>query len=196
MMWRFGIALWCALALVAGASPQTDEAGRAAKADEILTKVRQLDVLNQILPVIMTKQQLRDLLPAIERARRNVRETQRKEFDELRKLDPKLEAAVKDALEKNKVPSVDLIKESAATFRLFEMRRRAVAQENEELVLKAFKEILTDAQEKAAANSLNPKLVDPNAEVSKLDQEQKLRLYVRGILLDPIAYDVLVKLAK
>jgi hypothetical protein len=41
---------------------------------------------------------------------------------------------------------------------------------------------------------LNPKIYDPGVKTEELKDDDRLRLFVREVFLDPLAYDVLVKM--
>jgi hypothetical protein len=164
------------------------------RASQVLTKARQVDLLNQILPVVLTKEQIGKLLPAIERARQAVRDAEDRERTELNALEPKLDAAIKDAIEKNLVPSRDVLNNAFATFRAMQLRRESIANANVTAILTVIQESWNSGQRKAAANALRPEAFDPAVDAAKLTEEQRLRFFVRMILLDPLAYDLLIRL--
>ena len=58
--------LLAAVTLVSSTPVMAQSADDATK---VTVKMRQLDILNQILPVLMTPQQINKLLPAIEKSR-------------------------------------------------------------------------------------------------------------------------------
>lgn len=181
--------------LAAGAAwAQTPPSPAQQKADQVLVKARKVDLLNQILPALMTKDQIGKLLPVIEKARQAVREVEEKERSELGALEPKLDAAIREALEKNLVPSRDVLNNAYATFQMMQMRRQSIVSQNVEAVLKVIEDTWNAGQRKAAAQALKPEAFDPTLDSSKMTDEQKLRFYVRVILLDPLAYDLLIKL--
>jgi hypothetical protein len=181
----------CSAAFAQAAS----DAERSRRSEEIMTRAVQIDLLNQILPVLLSTDQLRQLLPTIERIRQRVRETEKLEFDELRKLESKLEAAYKDGMEKGLVPPRELIGEVFSTYSRLGVSRRLMAEKNAQDVLDKFMEVANAGQQKAAAQALNPRTFDASAKPDEMSQEDRLRLYVREILLHPLAYDILVKLS-
>lgn len=177
---------------IAGA--QTPPSPAQQKADQVLLKARKVDLLNQILPVLMTKDQIGKLLPVIEKARAAVKAVEEKERGELGALEPKLDAAIKEALDKNLVPSRDVLNNAYATFQMMQLRRQSIVNQNVDALLKVIDESWNAGQRKAAAQALRPEAFDPTLDSSKMTDEQKLRFYVRVILLDPYAYDLLIKL--
>src|SRR5262245_56791849 len=72
------------------------EKDRQNRSDNILTKVDQLNLMNQILPLVMTREQVRKILPPIEKARQKVREIEKVELEDMKKIDAKIDAALKD----------------------------------------------------------------------------------------------------
>ncbi|MBX7133356.1 MAG: hypothetical protein K1X67_11840 [Fimbriimonadaceae bacterium] len=169
---------------------------RAKKADEILKKVHQLDLMNNLLPLVLTKEQLGKFLPVMEKARQSVREQEKIEYDFLMKLNPKVDSALTDAKTKGKVPGREVINETWATFSMFTMRRKAIADENVANVMKAFEGAINDGQRKTAINTVNPKQFDPTADPKTMSDAKKMEMFVRNILLDPAAYDLLVGMLK
>jgi hypothetical protein len=62
------------------------------------------------------------------------------------------------------------------------------------MVMEAMKTSLNAGQMKVAANALDFKLYNPNIKPEEIKEEDRLRLYVQEVLLDPLAYDLLVKM--
>lgn len=168
---------------------------RAKRADVILSKVRTVDLLNQILPILFTKEQLNKMLPVIEKARQNVRDQQRREFDQLAKLEGDLDKAIKEAQEKELLPGSDLIKRANAVFTALAITRKSIADENTTNVLAVVKSTLNPGQIKAMQNALDARSFPSSPEGTTMNEDQKLKLYVQNILLDPLSYDILLKIA-
>lgn len=161
-------------------------------ATKIMVKMRQLDILNQILPVLMTPQQINKILPAIERSRAAEKKLQASELDQLKKMESKIDPALKDAREKNLVPSKELQTEVILLLKKLSKDRALMILEQNEAVVKAVEETLDEGQIKAAANAITI----PDAEVGKLQDRARLSRWVRAVLMDPIAYDILVELSR
>lgn len=174
-----------------GTSQDPDKAKRSTA---ILEKMRQIDLLNQLVPLVMTKEQIRKLLPAIERARQDVRKQQAEEADLLQKYQARIEKAVADGTDKGIVPEKAFLKELNALVITMTMKRNAVASDNTDAVMAVMKATLNSGQLKAAGNSLNPRVFDTTIKPEDMKDDDRLRLFVREIMLDPLAYDVLVKM--
>ena len=199
MNFRNSIAIvlaFLALLAVWPASAQVTAEERGKKSEEILKKVQQLELMNQLLPLVLTKDQLRQLLPVVEKARQAVRDQEKVEYDFLAKLGPKIDAALKEAIEKGKVPGKDTVNETWATFQMFAYKSKAIADDNVQTVAKLLDSILNDGQKKTAANALDPKKYDPSLDPKTMSDQKKIELFVRVILLDPLAYDLLVGMLK
>lgn len=167
-----------------------------AKSEAIMAKMRQIDMLNQLIPLVLTKEQIGKLLPAVEKARARVFQVQKEEAAALDKLDAKLTAAVNKSVDTGVPPSKEFMNELAeATFK-WSLNRRVVIDENTDAVLKVFNEVLNAGQKKAAANSLAPQLIDPTIQVDKMTEADKIRFFVREIFLDPECYNVMLRLQK
>lgn len=167
----------------------------AAQSDAIFIKNLKLDLYNQILPILFTKEQLRAILPAIERARQTVRETEKLEYAELKKLEKDLDAALKDAETNNKIPPPELMTRISNTLKKLGAARQLIAQMNTQGVMDAFMKAANAGQHKAAANSLNLALIMPGVKPEDVKDEDKIRIYVREVLLHPDAYEILRKLS-
>lgn len=191
---RWFLVLVSVMAMLSIGMSQTAEE-RAKKSDEILEKVKRVDLLNQILPLLLTKDQIKKILPALEKARQAVVDTNAKEFAELKKLEPKLDLALKDAKE-GKTPTREVLIEIASVFKGLEMYRKLVSENNTRDVLAAFTAATNEGQRKAAANSLRLELIDPSLDPKKMTEEEKLKTFVKIILLEPSAYNVLRDLSK
>src|SRR5687768_15127692 len=77
---------------------------KAAQSTAILQKMRQCDLLNHLIPLVMTKEQIRKLLPSIEKARRDVKAQEDEEAKLLAERSAKIDQVVKDGIEKGDVP--------------------------------------------------------------------------------------------
>ena len=111
----FAALIWILLAaLVSGQTPALDK-DRQARSDDIIVKTDQLNLMNQLLPLVMTKEQVRAILPAIEKARQKVKDITRVEYEDLKRIEPKIDAALKSGYDKAAVPDPDLLKEIAGT---------------------------------------------------------------------------------
>ncbi|MHB8635154.1 MAG: hypothetical protein ACYC96_01635 [Fimbriimonadaceae bacterium] len=182
------------LALTASAAFTQGPAEEAAASDRVITHIRQADLLNHLLPILWTKAQLNAVLPAIEKARQNVKQTHDNEYHKLLELDPKVTAAVDKAIKDGQVPGRDLLKSINNQLVVFQRTRMAMGGLNESGVYDAIVANLNPGQKKAMANDLDPASVVPGMKVEKMTDEAKIRFYIRNILLDPLAYDLLVKL--
>lgn len=177
------------LVSVAGAQPAKDRGEASAN---VLTKAAQLDLLRQILPLLFTKEQWRKLLPAVERARETVKSTERNEAEELIKLEKRVTDAYTGAMERGELPKAELLNEIHGKVRALEQTRRIMADKNVGEVTEAFEKVANAGQKKTAINSLNPKVF---GEVEKLNDEQKMRLFISEVLLHPLSYDIMRKLS-
>jgi hypothetical protein len=170
------------------------DSDKAKRSNAILEKMRQIDLLNQLVPLVMTKDQIRKLLPVIERARQDVRKQQAEEADLLLKYQARIEKAVADGTDKGIVPEKAFLKELNAVVLTMTMKRNAVASDNTDAVLAAMKSTLNVGQLKAAGNSLNPRVFDTGIKPEEMKDDDRLKLFVREIMLDPLSYDVLLKM--
>ena len=159
-------------------------------------KIRKIDILYNVLPVLYTKDQLNALLPAIEKARDNIRKVRENEYSVYRGFDVETEACIKDAIEKNILPSRELRGRLTQNLRAMDATRRMFYAVNIKLVRDVFEKVLNRGQKKTAMNTLDPRSFDPNAKPEEMTDTQKEDLYIREILLDDLTYGMLVQMAK
>ncbi|MFY9233079.1 MAG: hypothetical protein WAO58_01315 [Fimbriimonadaceae bacterium] len=182
-----------AIAAICAAQPVTEQTKHT---EAMLNKVKQLDVMNQILPMLMTKEQIKNILPSVEKARARVKAAQNKEYTALKAFEARLNEAYKKAIETGQTPGRALQAEIIRMFQEKGLERMLIAEENTDLVVEALKKHLNAGQIKAATNALDPKVFDPSLKPEEMTSEQKLRFFVKEIFLDPVAYDVLILLGK
>ncbi len=191
-MKRLLIVLSLVLAVSGGAFAQTSDA--AKRSTEIMEKMRQIDLLNHLIPLAMTKEQIRKLLPEIEKARRDVRTQEAEEAKLLAERGAKVDKAVKDGVEKGDVPDKELLRELSALLRFFSMKRKEIGDDNTTKVIAVVKTTFNAGQLKVAGNTLNFGFYNPDVKPEEITDDARLTLFVREILLDPLAYDILVRM--
>jgi hypothetical protein len=188
----FGLVV--ALSLVA--SPALGQGPQGSKSDEILSKLRQIDILNRLVPLLLTKAQLNKLLPVIEQARDKVRKTEETEYKVLVGMDADVTAVLDKAMANLDAPGFQVIKPFAATIRALADTRAAIVKDNEDAVYEALWSELDKGQKKAIAGTISPKEIDPKVKIEDVKDEELVRFLIRDTLLDPLAYPILVKLLK
>lgn len=163
---------------------------------EIQKKVRKVDLLNQILPVLLTSDQIKKILPVIEKARQEESKLVRQEESLLRGLETEIDKAIQEGLEKKLVPSTELISSIFKTYNAIAVSRSVLVEQQGQAILDVVKETLNEGQLKAARNALDPRIFSPGVDPEKVTDEEKLRFWATGILLDPLAYDLLITLSE
>ena len=183
-----------AVAAVAVAQPVTQQ--QAQDSDRIMQQIEKVDILNQLLPIAMNKDQLNAILPAVEKARQKAKDLQAKEASELAEVDDETAKAVKDGTGKGDMPSKDLIHKLYALLIKMDADRTVLIEQNVDLVYDAVDKALNAGQKKAMANSLDPKYFGGKIDREKMSQEDLMRLFIQQIFLDPLGYEVLVEMDK
>jgi hypothetical protein len=196
MIRRIVVSAVCLIVATCAFAQTTPPPDVAKKSEEILSKITKLDMLNFLLPLAMTNEQFNKLLPTVEKIRVLVRKVQEAEAETLRQLEAEIDASLKDATDKGLVPKKELRDKLGATFKALGKRRQLSIAINTDLMYDALKEIWNAGQMKVAADSLNPKDYDPNVKVEEMTTEQKVRIFVREIMLNPEAYGVMVEMSK
>ncbi len=169
---------------------------KANKSYELLTKARQLDLLNHMVPLVMTKEQINKMLVVVEKARANVEKIKLMEANELIQYETKINDAISKGVNKDQVPAKNLMVEINRLFNAFSVRRTVAAGENADLVYEVLKKEFNAGQFKAAANSIDMKAYEKDIDVTKLTDEAKVKFFIKDIFLDPACYDLLLKMTK
>ncbi|MEX2244607.1 MAG: hypothetical protein WD716_12255 [Fimbriimonadaceae bacterium] len=187
------IALVCGLfAFSFGQLPAAEKAA----SDRVLAKIRKIELYNQILPVLMTPAQLKVILPILEKHRAEAVKLEKLEHDELKKLETSLDPAIKAAEEKGELPSEVLMKRGVSLFHGFLILRKALVDDSVDQLMKAMKANLNDGQIKAAANAFNPAIFLSQMKLEELTDDKKLDYWIRIVLMDNAAYDILLDLSR
>lgn len=183
-------------ALAGSASAQQNPLAPSAEKMAFDVKVRKIDLLNQILPVLFTRKQIDALLPVIERARVRVKETRKKEDVLIKDFQKSVDEAIKNGTEKQSVPPRKILTDLTRLLEAIRITRQMVAAENAKSVQEVFDKVCNAGQRKVAAQSLALGMFEPAPDPEKVTEAQRELIFVREILLDPLAYDLLVDLQK
>lgn len=180
------------LFLITPAQTSTGADARQKRVDNIMKKARRIDLMSQIMPLLLTNAQIKQLLVPIEAARREVNRVENLEFNELAKIEGKLDTALAEAIKNERSPNRNALADAYATFKFISLRRNATAQDNVTKVMAVLEKTLNEGQKKAMAGSLKPTLsgFDP----SKLTESQRMQYFAGDVLLDPEAYTILSQL--
>ena len=190
------LALALALALVAGVAPAQTPTPDAVRGTAFTLNVAKLDVLIQVVPLALTKEQITPLLTAIEKVRQRQKELFAQEAKDLAEYEPLVAKAVADGIDKGVYPPRELQRKIAAFNRLVGTRRGLFYVEMTDDVFKVCKNVLNEGQLKAMEKSLKPELLEPGAKSADMDSDAKVKFFVRKVILDPNAYDVLVAMSR
>ena len=187
-----------ALMMVAAvpAFSQTIDTAKATHSQDVQTKMRKVDLLLQIMPLVLRKDQFGPILAELERIRAKQAEVLSREDDEIIKLEGKLDEALKKANEDGVYPSRDLQLECFKLTRALGIVRNMARVDFASQLYKVVDTVFDKGQKAIAAKSLDWKLMDPSLKLDEKPQEDQIKFYLRLVLLDPLAYDVLVDLSK
>ena len=187
-----------ALALVAALPSLTfaQAATYSPRAQETYLKVKQLDVLIQVVPLSLTKEQFSPILAAIEKVRQQQKAMVAQEEKDLAALDAKLTKVTEDGTDRAIYPPRPMQQEIAANMRAIGIREDLYANQWVDIVFQACKSTLNEGQIKVMEKSLKPELLDPSIKVAEMDSDTKVKFFIRKVILDPVAYDVLVRMSR
>ncbi len=187
------LGLCCALFTGANAQILTEKGSRS---DQINIKIHEADLLLQLLPLLLTKEQIvNDVLPAVEVARDIQRKQLRVEDDALANMEPILDQALTDAYSKGAYPSKKIIDEVAKTTKNLGNQRIITQLKMVSVLTTMLEKTLNAGQKRALVNSFDPKFIDPSIKPESMSEEAKMNFFVKRVFMDNLAYDVLKKLA-
>ncbi|MDQ2986502.1 MAG: hypothetical protein M3R13_07250 [Armatimonadota bacterium] len=158
-------------------------------------QLAELDLANRILPLVMTKEQIGKMLPEIEKARKNIRDQERKEADRLKALQPDIDKYHADIL-KGKTPPQEFLDRVTTLFKKFESERLQVKVANALILADAMKKNLNEGQIKAAVGVVDKIYDEKNQTWTGGTTEAKLQYYAISIFLGERAYDLLVRMSR
>lgn len=188
------------LALTAAFSPVlafSQEISPAIKAgNEVLIKIQKLNVIKFVTPLLLKKDQIYSILTTLAKCRSKELEIRELDAQELKKLDAKVTKALNDSLEGGSYPKKELQSEIIKVQDALVIRRRIATNEMVDMVLETCKKTLNEGQMTAMKNLIDPSYMVGNTKADKLPDEEKVKLYIREILLDGMTYDILKTLGK
>lgn len=160
-----------------------------------LGKMAELDLANRILPLLMTKEQIRKLLPEIEKARKNVRDQEKKEADRIKAMTPEIDKYHAEIFQ-GKTPSKEFLDKTTALFKKFENERLQVKVANALILSEALKKNLNEGQIKAVVGVVDKIYDDQDKEWKDGTADQKVQFYVISIFMGDRCYDMLVRMSR
>ena len=184
------LTLMLCLGVVAAPLAHAQDASRLNK------KIQQVMLLNQILPVVFTKDQVLAILPVIENARQAEQKLGQEELKVLRRNEAKMDAAITAGRKQHRVPSNEEMAPIKSMIASLTVARRALIVGEARKVQAVMTRVCNRGQIKEAANSFDPRWFDRTLDPAKMTDDQKLLLFVQLVLLDPEAYPLLVDLSR
>ena len=184
------------VACLAAASQAQLTAEQKATSQRVLEKLRKVEIYNQLLPVLMTPDQIKALLPILETHRADAVKQEEFEYKTLHDYESKLDEALKDSEGKGNVPDKQVLRDGLVYFTAFSMSRKALIDDTASLLIAKMKEKLNEGQIHSAANSFDPSILLTTIKLEELTEDKKLDYWVRIVLMDNAAYDILVAMSK
>lgn len=194
-MKQFLLSVIVALCLATGASAQVITAN-GAKSDEIMAKIHQIDILNQILPLAIRKEQFEPLLHALEKARQKEKKTREFEDGELAKISGDVSDTVTNGIDKGTFPPHATLVHVASVLSALNVNRQIAMTEMLDDFVAATSTVFDAGQKKVMANSLDAASLDPSVKKDQMKEDDKVRFFIKKVFMDQVTYDLLLKLQK
>lgn len=176
--------------------PKDPSNGAFARADATLALFDQVDALGKLLPLVLTKAQIRDILPAIEKARAKELEIKLLDADEIAKLDAESAKAVQAGVEGGIYPGKELQGRISKVTGALALRRQIAFGEMVDTVHEALVKTMDAGQLKVMASLLKPDSYDPRLKPATMSETEKQKFFVRIVFLNGTAYDLLLRMSK
>lgn len=187
--------LGLSICMAGAASAQGIITDKGKSSDAVMVKLHKIDLLNQILPLLLTKKQiLNDILPALDKARAQWKVILDAEDNTLAELDPKADEVITNAVDKRIYPPKDyLLLVSGKTKQM--LIKRQIAQAD---IVKTFLGVLTTSlnagQMKALEGSYDAHFIDPTKKPEEISVDTKRDFFVRNVFLDPMTAELLAEI--
>ena len=175
---------------------QQDSAQASKTIDQVLYKIGKLNIIKYVSPLLLKKAQMNDLMTTMEKCRAKENETRIEDAKIFAQLEPKIDKAIESAINDGTYPKRDIQITVVAIQQSILARREKATNEMIDMMYTTVKKSLNEGQINALKNLINPKDVDPSYKADKMTDEEKIRLYIRQVLLDGMTYDVLREMAK
>jgi septal ring factor EnvC (AmiA/AmiB activator) len=174
---------------------QTDEQKQQDIAN-FRARIHQLEIYNYVLPVLLKKDQLRSLLTEIEKVRQKRREILDAEYKVMNQLNARVDEAITAASTKGAVPGQELVSDLYGATQRTQLVMMMWTNESVDVLYTTVLAVLDKGQQTVMAKTLNPK--DFPNELKKpeeVTQAERIKIFIKYVLLDPDAYNLLVKMS-
>lgn len=197
---RLGAALVAAGSLIAilaaQSAPHENKIPKAIEdSNKVFYNISRLNTVKFVLPLLLKKKQINDLLTSMEKVRATEGKMREAEAIALLKIDPEITAAVNAALEKGTYPNRELQQKILKTQDNIINIRRAIVDGNVEELYSTCKKTLDEGQLKSMG-AIDANSFSPGIKTEGWSDEDKQRFYVRTVLLDGLTYELLKKMYK
>ena len=172
----------------------TDE--QKKKSDQVLHDIRKLELYNYILPVLLTKEQTNDLMTILEVHRADSKRYELNEHKFLIEAGKEISDALKEAMEKGKISDPEVMDKAAKLFTAFTVLRKSLVDDTAKKLGDKMRSKLNEGQIRSAANAFDPRIFDPSLDPEKMTEAEKLEMWILIVLMDPIAYDIMLELSR
>ncbi len=159
--------------------------------DAYLNNIRKVEIYSQLLPVLIKPSQAIALLPKLKDIQKKVDLEKQKEDAALKSFSQEVKQAVELSEKSNQVPEKSLIDRLKKQFLTFRENQHKLAMMNAEEMFALLKNTLEPWQIKVITHVVSY----PNLKGEKISDDEKLRTFVKDIILDPLSFDYFKDLA-
>lgn len=186
------LSLFCTSALAQQPLATPEHAAASAR---VMKKFHQVMLIGQLLPILFNKDQWNSVLEAVEKTREQVRKTQENEYNVLVGDESILDDMIDAGLKKEQEPDLKKLTKFETDLKNLGITRQIVAAGNVETVMTVVKKVADVGQLHEMEGSLNIHDLDPSLDPKTMSEDDKLRFFIKSVLLDPDAYELMVKIS-
>jgi hypothetical protein len=161
--------------------------------NKVWQKLHELEIANQILAIMLTKEQAIALLPICKKAQERIDEIEKKESEQLNNLEAEIAKSLEEVHQKQKGPSQEFLQKISDIFADMRKKRTFIERQNFQEVIQALQKILEPWQVTAMSNSLKKV---PREKLTGSVNIEGLNQFIRGVLLDSYAPKIIELFAK
>ena len=183
------------LVLVSGAFAQPITTQNTAKSADANLKIAKLDLCLKILPLALNKDQYKDLLIDIGKARQKWRGQMEKEDAAIASLASEISDTLDSAVNKGVYPSKEFQTKVAQMNNNANLQESILQEELIETILADVTKSFNAGQMKVMAGSYADSFVQPGAKPGDLKADRKIKFFIWNVFMDPWAFDVVGSLA-
>ena len=193
---KIRILIGLAVAMLSSFAFSQEYTKEGKEVDATILKIDKLHLLKYITPLLLKKTQINAIMTTLEKCQAKQKEIIALDAKEFKKIEPDIDKALDGALNDGSYINRGLQSQIVKLQDALIIRRKLATSEMVDMLLETCKKSLNEGQITAMHNLNDPNFVEGATKITQLPDDEKVKLYIREILLSPLTYDLLKQLAK